>query len=354
MRKTLGRGRRLTVLAVCVAAAFAATAIVLSVSMAAIGSSATTTKTKPKKAVPPKSASLTKNQVIALIKQYAKPGSGPKGASGPTGPTGATGAKGEAGAKGESGAKGENGAQGEPGVKGETGAKGEAGANGAVAGYSASQAPTGPGEGVIFTTGTSSAPITVLSKSLPAGDYLASGKVAITMVATGVGGEGAVSCELLDIPASGSPAADVAGFFFEHLGAHSVGWGRSWDDITARRRDRHQQRQHADDRVLGRLQLRRKSTWCVLRGSIGGAYPGGADDQQQLIVCSPRAGQALLGAWGETFVEVCSGQQRAQLGQLGGIDLVGVLRGRGSAARGRPRRRPRRRRSSPAGGSRSA
>lgn len=196
MQKGPWRGRRLPVLAVCVAAAFMATATVLSVSMAAVGSPAAT---KSKKKTAPKNASLTKSQVVALIHQYSK--------------TGAAGAPGTIGAKGETGPKGETGSKGEAGAKGENGAKGEPGASGAVAGYSASQPPTGPAQGVQFTTGTLAAPTLVLSKSLPAGDYLASAKVQVTMVASGAGGEGDVDCELLDVPASGSPVADVAGYF---------------------------------------------------------------------------------------------------------------------------------------------
>ncbi len=194
MRRGRWRGRRLVVLVACIAAAFVATATVLSVSIAATGTfSAAKGKTKSR------SGSLTKSQVVALIKQYGKSGS--PGATGAAGPKGETGAKGEAGAKGELG------------TKGETGGKGENGANGAVAGYSAGQPPTGPAEGTQFTSGTLASPTMILSKSLPAGSFLASAKVQVSIVATGTGGEGDVNCELLDLPASGAPAVDVAGFF---------------------------------------------------------------------------------------------------------------------------------------------
>lgn len=200
MRRGQWRGRRLTVLIVCVVGAFAATATVLSVSIAATGTFAAA-KSKAK----PKSAGLTKSEVLALIKQYAK--AGPAGATGATGLAGATGPSGTAGTKGEAGQKGE------VGEKGEAGAKGETGANGAVAGYSASQPLSGTGETIPFTTGTSAAPTSVLSKSLPAGNYIASAKVEVGMFATGTKGEGDVDCSLVDAPTSGAPAVDVSGFF---------------------------------------------------------------------------------------------------------------------------------------------
>ncbi len=210
MQKAPWRGRRPAVFVVCVVAAFVATATVLSVSMAATGAgTASSSKVKTK----PKGQTLTKAEVISLIKRYSKSGS--IGAAGPVGPSGLAGASGPAGAKGETGPKGTTGTSGENGTKGEIGAKGETGGpgtNGAVAGYSASQPPTGPDEGVNFTTGTAASPTTVLSKALPAGNYLASAKVQATIVATDPGGEGAVDCSLADVPGSGSPVADVSGF----------------------------------------------------------------------------------------------------------------------------------------------
>jgi hypothetical protein len=204
MQKKPWRGRRPAVFVVCVVAAFVATATVLSVSVAATNAgTASSSKAKTKA----KSEGLTKAEVISLIKRYSTSGS--------TGATGPAGASGSAGAKGESGAKGDNGTNGENGVKGETGTKGETGApgtNGAVAGYSASQPPTGPEEGVAFTAGTAASPSTVLTKALPAGSYLASAKVQVTIAATDPGGEGAVDCSLADVPGSGSPVVDVSGF----------------------------------------------------------------------------------------------------------------------------------------------
>jgi hypothetical protein len=210
MSKGSWRGRRSATLAACLAGAFAAMALVLSVSLAATGPSSTAkgtasaAKTSSGKIKPKHTGtSLTKSEVITLIKEYAKGATGTKGANGAVGATGA------AGPKGESGLKGENGVKGETGTKGETGAHGEAGA---VAGYSASQPPTGPDEGVRFTNGTEGSPVTVLSKTLPAGSYMATGKVEVGLAATEPGGYGDAQCSLVDTPASGSPAADVAGF----------------------------------------------------------------------------------------------------------------------------------------------
>ena len=208
MQKAPWRGRRPAVFVVCVVAAFGATATVLSLSVAATGAgTASANKSKAKA----KGQGLTKAEVIGLIKRYSKSGS--IGAAGPVGPSGLAGASGSAGAKGEPGSKGITGTNGENGTKGENGAKGAPGENGAVAGYSASQPPTGPDEGVNFTTGTAGSPTTVLSKALPAGNYLASAKVQVTIVATEPGGDGAVDCSLADVPGSGSPVADVSGFF---------------------------------------------------------------------------------------------------------------------------------------------
>jgi hypothetical protein len=217
MSKGSWRGRRSAVLAACLAGAFAAMAVVLSVSIAATRTSNTTkgttsgTQATQASAHVSKSAGktkgtgtgtgLTKSEVIALIKRYSK------GATGPQGATGTGGVKGETGAKGETGTKGE---KGEKGTNGENGQKGE---NGAVAGYSNSQPLSGAGEHVEFTNGTEVSPTLILSKALPPGNYLASGKVELGIFSTDSGGEGDVNCALVDTPESGSPALDTSGFF---------------------------------------------------------------------------------------------------------------------------------------------
>ncbi len=204
MQKKPWRGRRPAVFVVCVVAAFVATATVLSVSVAATNAgTASSSKAKTKA----KSQGLTKAEVISLIKRYSQSGS--TGATGPAGATGLAGASGSAGTKGETGTNGEN------GVKGETGTKGEN--RGAWGKRSRCRllrqpTPTGPEEGVAFTAGTAASPTTVLTKALPAGSYLASAKVQVTIVATDPEGEGAVDCALADVPGSGSPVADVSGF----------------------------------------------------------------------------------------------------------------------------------------------
>jgi hypothetical protein len=80
------------------------TAIPVAIAVAvAIAPGAAFAKAKPK----PKPAAITKSQVIALIKQYSKPGAtGAPGAKGATGTTGATGANGAAGTAGQTGAPG--------------------------------------------------------------------------------------------------------------------------------------------------------------------------------------------------------------------------------------------------------
>jgi hypothetical protein len=185
-------------LAACLAAAFAATATVLSVSLAATGASR---KHGAHHTAKPKGTDLTKAEVIALVKHYTVPG--PAGAAGSAGPKGETGQQGEAGQKGETGQKGMN---------GETGQKGETGASAAVAGYSASQPPTSLLQGVKFENATEGSPTTVLTKELPAGSFLASGKVNIGIAATAPGGEGYIACTLVDAPEGGSPTSDMASF----------------------------------------------------------------------------------------------------------------------------------------------
>jgi Collagen triple helix repeat (20 copies) len=197
------QGRRVAILTACLIAAFAATATVLSVSLATTGREAMRSSVhhaKPR-------GGLTKAEVVALIKQYAKSGS--TGAPGPAGPAGL---KGEAGANGSNGTSGEKGLTGETGARGELGAKGESGGTGTVTGYSASEPPTGLLEGVKFSEATEGSPAVVLTKALPAGSFMASGKVNIGIAATAPGGEAYVECALVDTPEGGSPTSDMATF----------------------------------------------------------------------------------------------------------------------------------------------
>ena len=63
-----------------------------------------------------KSAGLSRTQVVALIKKYAKPTPGPAGPRGAGGPAGAPGGPGAPGAPGAPGPKGDAGAKGDPGT----------------------------------------------------------------------------------------------------------------------------------------------------------------------------------------------------------------------------------------------
>jgi hypothetical protein len=87
-----------------------------------------------------------------------------KGLHGARGATGSTGRAGVNGVSGVSGVNGVNGASGAPGL---TGVQGAAGASGAVAAYVASKPAS-----VDFTSGTSSSPVVILSKTLPAGNFI--------------------------------------------------------------------------------------------------------------------------------------------------------------------------------------
>jgi hypothetical protein len=116
---------------------------------------------------------------------------GDPGAKGDTGPQGDPGAKGEAGPRGDSGAKGETGAQGNSGAKGDQGDKGEKGDQGDVG-------PTGPSDvysaheilkGVSPVAGN----VTVVSLSLPAGNYL----VSATQTAESEGGRSTIECNIV-------------------------------------------------------------------------------------------------------------------------------------------------------------
>ena len=80
------------------------------------------------------------------------------------GAKGATGSRGRSGVNGVDGGSGVNGAPGAPGL---TGVQGAAGASGAVAAYVATKPAS-----TDFTSGTSSSPVIILSKSLPTGNFI--------------------------------------------------------------------------------------------------------------------------------------------------------------------------------------
>ncbi|MGH2849100.1 MAG: hypothetical protein ACRDLP_00615 [Solirubrobacteraceae bacterium] len=116
------------------------------------------------------------------------------------GARGKSGAAGTAGAPGAFGATGPAGAGGAAGSAGSSGAAGAAGTNGAVAGFVASHAAA-----IDFTAGTSSSPTTILTKNLPAGDFVVSAKTALVASTTTSPTSGSYvndTCQLADGSAS--------------------------------------------------------------------------------------------------------------------------------------------------------
>jgi Collagen triple helix repeat (20 copies) len=114
---------------------------------------------------------------------------GAHGSNGQEGARGVTGAIGPAGPEGKQGDTGAAGATGATGATGPTGPEGKEGANGAVAGFSASKAAV--------TSFTAENGVTVVSKSLPAGNYIVFAKTVVTATAEAGTRAGAV-CELID------------------------------------------------------------------------------------------------------------------------------------------------------------
>jgi hypothetical protein len=117
----------------------------------------------------------------------ARGAGGVNGATGPAGATSEDGAPGDGGSKGANGLAGVTGEAGVPGASGSNGVTGGAGSTGAT-GEAGSTGPTGSGgavggysvakpEAVAFTSGTESSPTPIVSRALPAGDYLVDAKV---------------------------------------------------------------------------------------------------------------------------------------------------------------------------------
>jgi hypothetical protein len=111
------------------------TATAVAITMAGVAAAAA----MPAVASAKHSKGLTKSQVIALIKQYARPGpagaagtNGKDGSSGPAGPIGPTGPQGPKGDTGPQGPKGDTGSQG---PKGDTGPRGPMGDTGPAGSY---------------------------------------------------------------------------------------------------------------------------------------------------------------------------------------------------------------------------
>jgi hypothetical protein len=131
------------------------------------------------------SKSCPKHSTALPISQVGLPGA-----------AGKTGAAGRAGAAGAAGAAGHNGAVG---ATGPAGAAGATGPTGNAIGYSATTGATG----VDISGATGQTGKTIVSKSLPAGNYILSGKVEIDMSDTAAGGRAWVECALGDTPSGG-------------------------------------------------------------------------------------------------------------------------------------------------------
>ncbi len=104
------------------------------------------------------------------------------------------------GPAGKNGSNGKNGATGKSGPTGKTGNTGPSGTNATVNGYSA----TGS-ESVAFTGGKEA---TILTKSLPAGNYIITAKTVLSATAATPGIRVVAACELLD----GAPPLDRSGW----------------------------------------------------------------------------------------------------------------------------------------------
>lgn len=133
-----------------------------------------------------------------------EPGSrGEAGLRGEAGPRGEAGQKGDTGAKGDTGPQGDPGAKGEVGPRGDTGAKGDAGAKGdqgdkGEKGDQGDVGPTGPsdvysGHAILKGVSPVAGTVTVISLSLPAGNYL----VSATQTAESEGGRSTIECNIV-------------------------------------------------------------------------------------------------------------------------------------------------------------
>jgi hypothetical protein len=79
-----------------------------------------------------------------------------------------------------------------------------------VSGYSAAQAVN---KRVVFTLGTEASPKTILSRELPAGNFIVNAKVELELSNTAPNGEAGLACKLVDTPKEGgTPASDTAGW----------------------------------------------------------------------------------------------------------------------------------------------
>jgi hypothetical protein len=126
---------------------------------------------------------------------------GETGSQGVPGPKGDAGAKGETGLQGTPGPKGDIGADGDPGLQGDPGPKGDTGAEGEKGdqGDQGDVGPIGPSDvysahATLKSVNPASGNVTVVSLSLPAGNYL----VAATQTAESEeGGRSTIECDIV-------------------------------------------------------------------------------------------------------------------------------------------------------------
>jgi hypothetical protein len=122
---------------------------------------------------------------------------------------GLPGAAGKAGAAGKTGAAGAAGHNGAVGATGPAGAAGATGATGIAIGYSATtgQSEATGATGIDLSGATGPIGKTIVAKSLPAGEFILSGKVEIDLTDTMPNGRAWVECGLIDAPTGGGAVA---------------------------------------------------------------------------------------------------------------------------------------------------
>ncbi len=94
---------------------------------------------------------------------------------------------------------------GKNGTNGTNGTSGTNGTNGAVAGYSASKSSA-----VNIIGGTIEAPVTILTKTIPAGSYIVFAKSIIAAGDSANGAKWTAQCDLTDKPVSGASTVDTS------------------------------------------------------------------------------------------------------------------------------------------------
>jgi hypothetical protein len=104
--------------------------------------------------------------------------------------------------------QGPTGKDGADGKNGTNGANGTNGTSGAVAGFSVTRSV---GEAIPFTSATAETPATIVSRTLPAGNFIVNAKTELLLQDSVTGGEAAVACQLQDTPSGGgAPSSDLA------------------------------------------------------------------------------------------------------------------------------------------------